>query len=265
MMNLLPDAASAHAGEIDQIIVLVHWLMAALFVGWGSFFVYVLVRFRAGRNPRADYTGVKSKTSTYLEIAVALFEAVLLVGFSIPIWAERMDQRPPAEEATVVKVVAQQFAWNVWYPGADGVFGEQDISLVDEETNPIGLDRSGAGADDITTINQMHLPVDRPAIIRISSKDVIHSFSLPHMRIKQDAVPGLDIPVWFVPTVTTAEMRQRKGDEEFNYEIACAQLCGNSHYSMRGFLTVDTPEEYQEWLDLEASYLGGDEDDFWGE
>ena len=129
----------------------------------------------------------------------------------------------------------------------------------------MGLVRRDAGADDITTLNQMHLPVNKPAVIRISSKDVIHSFSLPHMRIKQDAVPGLTIPVWFVPNVTTAEMRTRKGDDEFNYEIACAQLCGNSHYSMRGFLTVDTAEEYQEWLDLEATYLVGDEDDFWGE
>ena len=265
MLNFFPEAASAHAGDIDQIIVLVHWLMAALFVGWGSFFIYVLVRFRAGRNPKADYTGVKSKLSTYLEIGVAVFEAALLIGFAIPVWAERMDERPPDDEATQVRVVAQQFAWNIWYPGEDGIFGNQDINLVDEETNPIGLVRSDAGADDITTINQMHLPVNKPAIIRISSKDVIHSFSLPHMRIKQDAVPGLTIPVWFVPNVTTAEMRTRKGDDEFNYEIACAQLCGNSHYSMRGFLTVDTAEEYQEWLDLEATYLVGDEGDFWGE
>ncbi|MCZ6649530.1 MAG: cytochrome c oxidase subunit II [Acidobacteria bacterium] len=266
MMNLLPDAASAHAGGIDQIIVIVHWLMAILFVGWGAFFIYVLVRFRQGRNPRADYVGVKSKLSTWLEVAVAVVEAVILIGFAVPIWAERVDQRPPDEEATVVRVVAQQFAWNIWYPGADGVFGDQDIMLVDEETNPIGLVRSGNGADDITTINQMHLPVDKPAIVRISSKDVIHSFNLPQMRIKQDAIPGLQIPVWFVPTVTTAEMRTRKGDEDYNYEIACAQLCGNSHYSMRGFLTIDTPQEYQEWLDLEATYLsGGDEDDFWAE
>jgi cytochrome c oxidase subunit 2 len=266
MMNLLPDAASAHAGGIDQIIVIVHWLMAILFVGWGAFFIYVLVRFRQGRNPRADYAGVKSKLSTWLEVAVAVVEAVILIGFAVPIWAERVDQRPPDEEATVVRVVAQQFAWNIWYPGADGVFGDQDIMLVDEETNPIGLVRSGNGADDITTINQMHLPVDKPAIVRISSKDVIHSFNLPQMRIKQDAIPGLQIPVWFVPTVTTAEMRTRKGDEDYNYEIACAQLCGNSHYSMRGFLTIDTPQEYQEWLDLEATYLsGGDEDDFWAE
>ena len=125
--------------------------------------------------------------------------------------------------------------------------------------------RGAAARDDVVMLNQLYIPVDRDIVIRLTSRDVIHSLFLPQMRVKQDAIPGLTIPVWFVPTITTAEMRTRKGDEEFNYEIACAQLCGNSHYSMRGFLTVDTAVEYQEWLDLEATYLGGDEDDFWGE
>ncbi len=116
------------------------------------------------------------------------------------------------------------------------------------------------------------MPVDKPVMIHLTSKDVIHCFNLPNMRIKQDVVPGLSIPVWFVPTKTTAEMRvelksrERYKDtaDDFVYEIACAQLCGNSHYSMRGFLTIETPEEFQAWLDEEASYLGGDEeDDFW--
>jgi cytochrome c oxidase subunit 2 len=264
MMELFfPDAAAAHAAPIDRLVDWMHVLMLILFVGWSLFFVYVLFRFRAGRNPKADYTGVTSKTNSYLEIGVAIAEAVLLIGFSIPLWAERVDETPPPGEATVVRVVAQQFAWNMWYPGEDGIFGEASPERVDEEINPLGLDRDGAGADDITTINQLHLPVNKSAIIHISSKDVIHSFNLPNMRIKQDAVPGLSIPVWFIPTVTTAEMRDRKGNDEFVYEIACAQLCGNSHYSMRGFLTVHTQEEYDAWLAEEASYLGGEEDDFW--
>lgn len=266
MTSLFPEAASAHAADIDNVVVLVHWLMLALFVGWGSFFVYVLVRFRKGRNPRADYTGVTKHTSTWLEIAVAVAEAALLIGFSIPLWADRVDNVPPDEESTLVRVVAQQFAWNIWYPGADGVFGPQDLSLVDEETNPLGLDRSDpTGADDVVTLNQMHLPVDKPAVIRLSSKDVIHGFNLPQMRIKQDAIPGLTIPVWFRPTVTTADMRRQTGNDEFQYEIACAQLCGNSHYRMRGFVTVETQDEFDAWLAEEASLLGDSGEDFWGE
>lgn len=265
MMDLFfPPGASEHAGRIDQMVDLVHVLMLLLFVGWGIFFAYVLLRFNQARNPKASYIGSKSKVNTWLEIGIAGFEAVLLIGFSIPLWAERVNEVPPEGEATVVRVVAQQFAWNVWYPGADGVFGKADVNLVDEETNPLGLDRSDPAAkDDITTINQLHLPVDKPAVIHISSKDVIHSFNLPNMRIKQDAVPGLTIPVWFVPTITTEQMRQQLGDEDFVYEIACAQLCGNSHYSMRGFLTVHTQEGFDAWLEEESSLLVEQEDDFW--
>jgi len=266
MMELFfPEGASAHAASIDQVVDLVHWLMLLLFVGWGAFFVYVLFRFRRSRNPKADYTGAKSKASTWAEVGVAVIEAVLLIGFSIPLWADRMDRRPPEDQSTVVRVVAQQFAWNVWYPGPDGVFGRSSVDLVDEATNPLGIDPDDEAAkDDITTINQLYLPVDKPVIIHLTSKDVIHSFNLPHMRIKQDAIPGLSIPLWFVPTVTTEQMRARKGNPEFDYEIACAQLCGNSHYSMRGFLHVQTQEEFEAWLAEQTPLFGsGNVDDIW--
>ena len=260
----MPPAAAEHAGRMDHMIDIVHWLMGALFVGWIAFFLYALYRFRAKRNPHANYAGVKSHTSTYLEVGVALIEAVLLIGFSIPLWAERVDAAPPPSESVVVRAVAEQFAWNFHYPGPDGRFGKTDVSLIDLQSNPLGLDRQDpAAVDDITTINQLHLPVGKPAVIHVSSKDVIHSFNLPHMRSKQDTIPGLSIPLWFVPTVTTAEMRQRLGDDTFQYEIACAQLCGLGHYSMRGFLTVHTPEAYQAWLDEQAAQLVDSGDQFW--
>jgi cytochrome c oxidase subunit 2 len=157
---------------------------------------------------------------------------------------------PPEREALVVRVTAEQFAWNVHYPGPDGVFGRTDIQLLDVSANPLGLDRSDpAAADDVTTLNQLHLPVNRPVIVRLRSKDVIHSFGVPELRVKQDAIPGLTIPLWFVPTVTTAEMRALKGDDAFQYEIACAQLCGLGHAAMRGFVTVHPAAEFQQWLE----------------
>jgi cytochrome c oxidase subunit 2 len=263
MMNFFfPPAASEHAGRIDTMIDAVHVLMLILFVGWILFFLSALFRFRKSRNPVADYVGVKTKTNTYLEVGVAIAEVILLVGFSIPMWAERVSDFPEGGDSVEVRVVAQQFAWNIWYPGADGVFGEQDLALNDEATNPIALVREGAGKDDIVTLNQLHLPVNTPARIHLSSKDVIHSFNLPNMRVKQDAIPGLVIPLWFEPTLTTAQVREQTGNPDYVYEIACAQLCGNSHYRMRGFLTVHTPEEYQAWLAEEAALLseeGGDD------
>jgi cytochrome c oxidase subunit 2 len=234
--------------------------MAVLFVGWILFFFYVLYRFRRGRNPVASYTGATGKTSTYLEIAVAVAEGILLVGFSIPLWAKRVDEFPARDSSVVVRVVGEQFAWNIHYPGPDGKFGKADIAKLDLQTNPLGLDRSDPDCkDDIVTLNQLHLPVDRPVIIDLSSKDVIHSFNLKEMRVKQDAVPGLVIPLWFVPTVTTAQMREKVGNPEFTYEIACAQLCGLGHYSMRGYVTIDTQDEFDAWLKAEGEKLSSED------
>ncbi len=202
----LPVDGSAHGPAIDNMLAVIHWLMLALFIGWGAFFVYTLIRFRRKKNPVANYAGVKGHVSSYLEIGVALFEAVLLIGFAVPLWAKRVAEFPAEKDATVIRVVAEQFAWNIHYPGADGVFGRTDISLISDD-NPIGLDRTDPNAkDDITTINQLHVPVNKPVIIRLSTKDVIHSFNLPTMRVKQDAIPGQVIPLWFTPTKTTDQM-----------------------------------------------------------
>ena len=239
----MPVQASAHAAEIDHMTVLVHWLMLLLFVGWGAFFAFVLVRFRRGANPVASYTGAKGKLSKGLEIGIAIIEVVLLVFYAIPAWATRVRDFPSDSEAVVVRVTGEQFAWNVHYPGNDGRFGRRDIKLVGAD-NPIGLDRTDPDAkDDITTTNQLNFPVDRPVLVHLSSKDVIHSFGLVEMRVKQDAIPGMDIPVWFIPN--------RIGD----YELACSQLCGLGHYRMRGFVSVKTDADFKTWLAEEAKTL----------
>ena len=248
-LGLPPLAANAGA-QIDSLIGWMHIFMLVLFVGWGGFFLFCLIRFRKGAHPVANYAGVKSHASSYMEVAVAVVEAILLVGFSIPLWAARVDHVPPESEALVVEVTGEQFAWNIHYPGPDGKFGKTDLSLIDLQSNPLGLDRNDPAAkDDVTTLNQLYLPVNRPVIVKLRSKDVIHSFNVPQMRVKQDAVPGFTIPIWFVPNVTTAEMRTKLGQPEFQYEIACAQLCGLGHARMRAFVTVQSPDEFQKWMD----------------
>ena len=239
----MPVQASAHAAEIDQMTVLVHWLMLILFVGWGAFYLYVLFRFRKGANPKASYTGAKGKISKGLEVGVAVIEVILLVFYAIPAWAKRVKAFPSENEATVVRVIGEQFAWNIHYPGPDGRFGRTDVTKVTAD-NPLGLDRTDPDAkDDITTINQLYLPVNRPVLVHLSSKDVIHSFGLIEMRVKQDAVPGMSMPVWFVPT--------RPGE----YEIACSQLCGLGHFRMRGFITVQSDADYRKWYDEQEQAL----------
>ena len=258
----LPALAATHGAQIDSLIGWTHVFMLVLFVGWGGFFAYALVRFRRSRNPVANYTGVKSHASNYSEIAVAVVEAILLFAFSVPIWAARVDHIPPESDALVVQVTGEQFAWNVHYAGPDRVFGRTDIKLIDLQSNPLGLDRSDPAAkDDITTVNQLYLPVNKPIIVKLRSKDVIHSFNVPEFRVKQDAVPGFTIPIWFIPDITTADMRTRTGNPEFQYEIACAQLCGLGHYRMRGFVTVQSAEEFQKWME-EQSQAQAESDPF---
>lgn len=267
----LPINMSVDGPAIDEVIILTHWLMLILFIGWGVFFIISLVKFRSSKNKKADHDGVKSHISSVLEVVVAIVEMVLLVGFALPIWASRINDVPDANSGAVhARVVAQQFAWNIHYPGDDGIFGSTSPDLVDEVDNPIGLDRSSnGGADDFVTINQLHIPVNTKIRLDLTTKDVIHSFTLTELRVKQDAIPGMSIPVHFEATKTSneflAEMvgtpREGKG-----LEIACAQLCGLGHYRMRGFFTVHDQQGYANWIEEQKAYLEEEgEDDDWGD
>jgi cytochrome c oxidase subunit 2 len=235
----MPIDASAHGAQVDDLIALVHWLMAILFVIWGAYFLYAIYRFNAKRHPKADHVGVRTHISTYGELGVALVEVLLLVGISIPGWYRWTHMSAKDKNPAEIRVVAEQFAWNVHYPGPDGKFGRSDPKLV-SSTNPLGLDpKDPDGKDDIVTLNQLHLEVNRPALIHITSKDVIHSFKLPVMRTEQDAIPGMDVPIHFTPV--------KSNDDGDRWEIACAQLCGLGHYRMRGELHVHSPAEFKKW------------------
>lgn len=245
----MPLLASEHGAKIDRLILFVHVLMLVLFIGWGVYFVYCLVRFRRKRNPGADHAGVRSHRSTYLEAAVAVVEIVLLVGVSIPFWIAEVDALPkPSDNPFEVRVVAQQFAWNIHYPGPDGVFGRTAIEFLDDEINPVGIDPSDeAGKDDVQS-KILRLPVNRPALLHLTSKDVVHSFAVPEFRVKHDTIPGMSIPIHFTPTMTTAELREQTGDETRGFQIVCSQLCGVGHYSMSGVVIVEPEADVQKWL-----------------
>lgn len=238
----LPVLASEHGKDVDHFIIYVHILMGVLFAGWFAYFIYSLFRFSAKRSPKADHHGVKSHASSYLEVVVALVEVALLVGFAIPLWAKVVDEFPKESEATVIRVTAQQFAWNSRYPGKDGVFGKQDIKLVGG-SNPFGYDPADPAAKDdvVPPLNDINVPVNKQVIIQLTSMDVIHSLSIHPFRICQDAMPGQSIPLHFLP------------NKEGRYMITCAQLCGNSHYFMRGYFTVLSQEKYDAWMAEKAA------------
>ncbi len=257
----LPEVGSSHAQEIDFVMYLVHYLMLFLFVGWAIFFTLTLVKFRQQKNKGANYHGVKNHISSYIEIGVVTLEVILLVGFSIPYWNKQVNNYPQRDDKVEVRVVAEQFAWNVHYPGEDKTFGKSSNTYFDKQSNPLGLDPNDPnGDDDFTTINQLHLPIGKPAIVHLTSKDVMHSFGLPTMRVKQDIIPGMSIPTWFTPTKSGTS------------EIACAQLCGIGHYYMRGKLTIHHEDKFNSWLASNASASSGGSgggagddgyDDFW--
>ncbi len=234
-------AKQGYAHQGDKLINFLHVFMLAMFVGWSVFIAYCLVRFRQRPGSSADSRPIKAKPSKYSEIAVAVVEAVLLIGVSMPAWASMKNDLPTeADNPLHVRVIAEQFAWNFHYPGKDGVFGRTSPEGIDVVDNPMGLDDDDPNAEDDFVAQQLHIPVDRPVIAKIMSKDVIHSFSIPVLRVKQDAIPGMRIPVWFEATQTG------------NYEIACAQLCGNNHYSMRAILVVESATDFEAWVEEES-------------
>ncbi|MDE2491523.1 MAG: hypothetical protein KGM24_11795 [Elusimicrobia bacterium] len=238
----LPVAASTYASKIDFGIWLIHAAMITIFVLWSIFFAYLLIKYR--RRPgvparREEHSG--ELASLMPDIVVMLFEIGLIVFYAIPVWGKIKMTLPPARDSVLVNVEAEQFAWNVHYPGPDGKFGATKESLI-RFSNPIGLDSSDpAAADDVVVANELHLPVGKPALIHLTSLDVIHDFFVPAFRIKQDIVPGMDIPIWITPT--------RVG----HYELACAQLCGFGHSLMRGDVYVQSQADYDAWLKSRAA------------
>jgi cytochrome c oxidase subunit 2 len=255
----LPPDLSTHGGALDALLWWVHILMAVLFFGWGAFFLYTMWRFTKNRNPRADYAGVQSHTSSYLEIGVAVVEVILLFGLSVPLWAKWIDTGKPLEGdgAVEVHVIAQQFAWNVHYPGVDGKFGRLKPNLIDETLNAIGLDpEDPSSADDIALVAQLIVPKDRPVRVRVTSKDVIHSFFIPVMRVKQDAIPGESIPVGFQATQTSMEFKRAEAEgnpakyQRLKREKALANLQAANPQATMAEVEADFDANPQKYGDL---------------
>ena len=211
---LLPESASSIAPKIDQLFWVIFWITGFFFFLVQGGLLFFVLKYRAKKGRSASYV----HGNTLLEIIWTVIPALILVGLTVAsqkLWVEiRSPSHMPASSLQV-ELLAEQFAWNVRYPGPDGLFGT---------------------ADDISTINQLHLPVGTPVTINIRSKDVIHSFFVPEFRIKQDAVPGLPTRVWLEAV--------RPGQ----FEIRCAELCGLGHYRMKGFVTTQPMEDFQKWL-----------------
>jgi cytochrome c oxidase subunit 2 len=222
-------------GGIDTAIWWSLLVTGIVFIATNLLLAYFCWRYQDAPGAKAAYWHDNPK----LEISWTVITAGILLVFlvnALNLWGNITNAEARPADTVTIEVTAMQFAWNVRYPGKDGVFGRTDAKFVDGETmNFIGQDKSDpAAADDVMAPqNVLVLPKGRTVLLRIRSMDVIHSLFLPNFRVKQDAMPGMTIETWFVPTA------------EGKFEIACAEHCGLGHYRMRGEVRVVPAEQYE--------------------
>ena len=243
----MPEPITALGREIDSTFMFTLVFTGVIFLLAQAALGYTVWKYgRKTDEPASDMHGNNRLEVLWTVAAAVIFVGLALYGFNV--WAETrfIDQRTmaPSEDRLVVEVTGQQFVWNMRYAGADNEFGPTDISLIDDAAgNPVGLDRSAPGGADDIMVPEMRVPVNKEVEVVLKSKDVLHNFFVPELRIKLDTVPGLVGKLAF------------KAEKEGTYEIVCSELCGLGHYKMRSFLHVVSQEEYEAWIEEQASYL----------
>ena len=243
MLDWLPENISTFGEGVDHLFALIYYISVAIFVLVNA--VYIVFIFKYRRRRKSDrayhYHGSNLLELTWTALPFALF--LFLAFYSDGVWREiKYDSHAPNPDYTV-EVMGQTYMWHFRYPGSDGIFGHREQQYI-SPTNPFGIDAADPnGKDDMVTINRLTLPINRNVLVRLSSMDVIHSFFLPNLRVKQDAIPGQWVNVWF------------NGGKTGEYEIACAELCGSGHYLMRAELDFMPQSKFDAWMDGENSRI----------
>lgn len=249
--DLLPEAASEHGLKTDELFYIAVGVILIPFILLNTILFYAAFRFRYNKNRRAKFYPKNNRLEIIWTIVPTLvFTTLILMGSRL--WSEITNDAPQNSE--VIEVMGFQFAWKVRYPGIDQRLGTRNYKLIDA-VNDFGMDMSDPNVYDDFIPREIHIPKGKPVLLKIFSKDVIHSVFLPHFRVKMDAVPGMGTQFWFVPRLTTAEMREKTGNPEFNYEMACTEVCGRGHFSMRMTVVVEETEDYEKWKLKQTAWL----------
>jgi cytochrome c oxidase subunit II len=243
--------ASDHGIATDNLFWVTMAVTGIVFIITQVLLFYFSYRYRYKSKARALYFPENNRLEMIWTIVPAVVLSLLIFS-GLKIWNRVMAD--PPEEAEVVEIMGYQFAWKTRYPGKDGQLGNYDYRLIDA-TNEFGIDFRDKAAFDDFTPREIHLPKGKPVLLKIRARDVLHSVFAPHFRLKMDAVPGMPTSFWFVPNKSTAEMRAETGNPDFNYEIACAEVCGRGHFSMRMLVVVEEPEEYEKWKAEQEPWL----------
>ena len=244
--TLFPQGSASVEGEkLDLMFMITVAITGVVFVLTQVLLFWFCFKYQQKDDRKAFYFPHNTKLELIWTTVPAIFLTVLVV-FGLKYWFKITGDAP--KNSIVVEITGHQFAWEFRYPGADKTLGKTNFKLYTAKNN-LGVDFADpASLDDIHVITTMHVPVGVPVKMVIHSQDVIHDVGLPHFRLKMDAVPGIPTTQWFTPKITTADMKKKTGNPDFNFEISCDQLCGASHYAMRGVIVVETMEEYKKWL-----------------
>jgi len=248
--------ASDHGVVTDRLFWITMAVTGAVFLITHVLLFWFGYKYQYDEKKRAAYYPDNNK----LEVIWTLVPALVLTVLVLTGWKAWSDITAPApENAHVVEILGYQFAWEIRYPGKDRQLGEYDYRLINA-TNSRGINFSDQKALDDFGAQNIVIPKGEPVLLMIRARDVLHSVFVPHMRIKMDAVPGMPTRFWFVANKTTAEMREELGNAEFEYELACTELCGSGHFSMKKIVTVLEPDEYQKWFAEQATFIQQDPD-----
>lgn len=242
--KFLPSAASEHGVELDKMFDMTTVFTGIVFVITQILLFWFAFKYRGAQGKTGHYFPHSNKLEIIWTSVPAVVLTVLVI-FGLKAWLKTTGPAP--KDAMELEAVAEQFKWNIRYSGADGKLGKRKFDLISAD-NPLGIDWDDPNSKDDFFADQIHLPVNKPVLFRLGAKDVLHSFFLPHFRVKMDCVPGIPTQFWFKPTQTTADKIKETGDADFQYVLACAELCGQAHWSMRKDVFIESDEEFQSWF-----------------
>lgn len=258
--RLLPVAACRTGQNYDSMFNVTVLVTGIVFFATQFVLFWFCFKFQSSEKRTTFFFPHNNKLEIIWTTVPAIAMAVL-VAIGLKNWYDVTSPAPP--EATVVEIVGKQFNWLIRYPGKDNELGKRDFRKINDATNVLGLDWTDPhNMDDIIAQNgELHVVVNKPVKLLINSRDVIHDVGLPHFRLKMDAVPGITTTLWFTPSITTDSMKLITKNPDFVYEIACDQLCGRGHYSMRGTIIVQTQAQYDAWMQSQKTYYSSNNPD----
>jgi cytochrome c oxidase subunit II len=247
-------SASKEGEEIDYMLYLTIAVTGFIFIITQILLFWFCFKYQEKDGKKAYFFPHNTKLELLWTTVPAIFLTILVV-FGLINWFKMTGPAP--DNAAIVEITGHQFAWEMRYPGKDGILGKKDYKLYNSPSgNILGVDFKDQNSMDDLHTTEMHLVVNKPVKLIIGAQDVIHDVGLNHFRMKMDAVPGIPTTLWFTPQITTAEMKVKTGNPNFVYEISCDQICGPSHFSMRGVIVVETQVEYDKWMaEQKAEYI----------